>query len=71
MVGFVVVVVVGLLVVVPGVLLVVVAWVLVVVGCVLVVVVAGLVAVAVQHQGQVQVGDGHHALVGGVEGNES
>ena len=62
-VGFVVVVVVGLLVVVPGVL--------VVVGCVLVVVVAGLVAVAVQHQGQVQVGDGHHALVGGVEGNES
>ena len=62
-VGFVVVVVVGLLVVVPGVL--------VVVGCVLVVVVAGLVAVAVQHQGQVQVGDGHHALVCGVEGNES
>ena len=71
MVGFVVVVVFGLLVAVPGVLLVVVAWVLVVVGCVLVVVVAGLVAVAVQHQGQVQVGDGHHALVGGVEGNES
>ena len=75
-VGFVVVV--RLLVVVSGVLLVVVACVLVVVACVLVVVacvlvivVAGMVAVAVQHQGQVQVGDGHHALVGGVEGNES
>ena len=65
--GFVVVVVVGLLVVVPGILLVVVACVLVVVACVLVVVVAGVVAVAVQQQGQVQVGDGHHALVGGVE----
>ena len=57
-VGFVVVV--RLLVVVSGVLFVVVVY-------VLVVVVAGGVAVAVQHQSQVQVGDGHHALVGGVE----
>ena len=61
--GFVVVVVVRLHVVEPGVL--------VVLVCLLLVLVAGglVGAVAVQHQGQVQVGDGHHALVGGVEGS--